>query len=605
MPQDDDDDGRTEAAEEAAQRFLNAWGGSLTPWEDGDLRMAAQATDNPGAAQSFLESLLLSLGPHSGSFYASDASEADDGAPDGALRIPFNARINLESGGEWSYNSAVVMLPTRGSGTGDKPEDWTVHWEPSLVHPQLKAGQTLSFTVNRPRQAPILAADGSPLAESGTVWQIELWPALLTDSDHAYEVLGEAGIDIADLAEEIAAADAYDRVQVGILSDEQYQQHAPDLESVAGLRIWQDTMLFARADGGLTGGFNPETGREGGGLANDHYIQLNEPAACTVEIVEQRSGEAARTLTECQANEVVLVGVPEGPLETTIDLEVQRAAESALERADRDGSIIAIQPSTGHVVAATGGLEDELAPGSTFTIVTAASLLESGVSPDEEVGCPATVTVDGDRIENRNGVNLDPDTTLHEAFAASCDTAFIANRNSIVESARDPFELWSDWRLGTPAFTYDAPDTADEGEYARQLVGRTTVRVSPLTMASVAATVAEGTFREPLLARQGERTAGRSEYRLLSNSTLEALRGMMRDAVTEGTASAVNGLPGQPHAVVGSGESIDGNYERVTSDWLVGFLADEDLAFAVVANSLTSADPDAGPIAADFLRNLG
>nr|WP_187451801.1 penicillin-binding transpeptidase domain-containing protein [Streptomyces parvus] len=78
-----------------------------------------------------------------------------------------------------------------------------------------------------------------------------------------------------------------------------------------------------------------------------------------------------------------------GAIRTTIDPALQRAAESAVVQSSR-ASVVAVQPSTGEILAVANSakgemnpaLEDVEAPGSVFEIVTSAALLEQRtVSP--------------------------------------------------------------------------------------------------------------------------------------------------------------------------------------------------------------------------------
>jgi cell division protein FtsI/penicillin-binding protein 2 len=74
--------------------------------------------------------------------------------------------------------------------------------------------------------------------------------------------------------------------------------------------------------------------------------------------------------------------------------------------------------------------------------------------------------------------------------------------------------------------------------------------------------------------------------------------------VTEGSASALDGIPGEPHAKTGTAEFTDENGELSTNAWMIGYLGERDLAFAVVLTGGGSGGADAGPVAADFLSGL-
>ena len=148
-------------------------------------------------------------------------------------------------------------------------------------------------------------------------------------------------------------------------------------------------------------------------------------------------------------------------LRLTIDDELQQAAVEALN--GQRGSIIAIDPSTGEVLASVStpgfdpnslvgpdaapagrALEDDpdqpllhrtiattYPPGSSFKIITAAAALETGVAgPATEFPDPAELELPGTTATIHNyddDVCLDGDTvTLAEAFVRSCNTTFAA-----------------------------------------------------------------------------------------------------------------------------------------------------------------------------------
>src|SRR5699024_4347855 len=100
------------------------------------------------------------------------------------------------------------------------------------------------------------------------------------------------------------------------------------------------------------------------------------------------------------------------PLKTTLDLDVQRAAEGALGDDDRNVALVAVQPSSGDVLAvanrpATSTLNRAFTglypPGSTFKVVSTTALLRAGLDVGETVPCPATIEVDGRSFRNFEG----------------------------------------------------------------------------------------------------------------------------------------------------------------------------------------------------------
>ncbi|WP_461037735.1 penicillin-binding transpeptidase domain-containing protein [Streptomyces mayteni] len=593
-------DDRSQQARDGADAFLNAW-------ESDDPAGAAALTDDPPGARSLLDSVRENMRPERTELEISgEAEPVEAGSGEGAddlVRVPFTVTYTLEGVGEWSYDSSAVMVPA-------EEDHWLVRWEPGVIHPRLAARQTLVLTTEEPERAPILAADGSQLAGPGTVWEITLWPAMLSDPEAAYQAIEalDAGVDTEALADRVAEAEPDDAVPVVTLRDAEFQEHQGELAAVPGIQFAEDTRPLAHAARSLVGGLDPESGVGSSGLQERYQEQLAGTPTSAVVIADRESGEAVDTLYEQEGGEAGR------PVETTIDPEVQRAAENALADLGRAGSIVAVRPSTGDVLAAadwpvdgfTRSLQGQLAPGSTFKVVTAAALLEAGMTPDDRLGCPGEVSVNGQPFENQNEFELGPDTTLREAFTESCNTAFIGNRDrfetdTLNQTAR-AFGIGEEWTVGAATFDGSVPVAADENELAESLIGQGRVQASPLVMASVAATVADGTFRQPRLVPAAVETPHEADA-TLADGTLTALREMMRATVTEGSASALDGIPGEPHGKTGTAEYRAEDGELSTNAWLIGFLGEDDLAFAVVLEDGGTGGRDAGPLAADFLRS--
>jgi cell division protein FtsI/penicillin-binding protein 2 len=124
------------------------------------------------------------------------------------------------------------------------------------------------------------------------------------------------------------------------------------------------------------------------------------------------------------------------------------------------------------------------------------------------------------------------------------------------------------------------------------------VVVSPLTMASVAATVASGTWHAPRLV-VGAANDGVAP-RPLDPGVAAALQSMMQGVVTSGTAAGA-GLPPGTIGKTGTAE-FGGGSPPPTHAWFVG--ARGDVAFAVVVYGGGVGGAVAAPIAARFLAGL-
>ena len=84
------------------------------------------------------------------------------------------------------------------------------------------------------------------------------------------------------------------------------------------------------------------------------------------------------------------------PLQLTLDLGLQQAAERLLAGVGPASALVAIRPSTGEILAAANGPGSDgyniatfgqYAPGSTFKIVSSLALLRAGLTPRRTVPC--------------------------------------------------------------------------------------------------------------------------------------------------------------------------------------------------------------------------
>src|SRR5262249_30875408 len=154
-------------------------------------------------------------------------------------------------------------------------------------------------------------------------------------------------------------------------------------------------------------------------------------------------------------------------------------------------------PASGYNKAMLG----QYASGSTMKVVTAATLLSTGkYTPGTPLACPKTITYGGRTLHNVEGENFASPTTAATYLAACCNTAFICTANVLPDGAmeseaHDVFGLGLTWSTG--ASSWDGKVPAGTGSVkASTYIGQGLVQVNPLNMASVAATVASGSFHQ-------------------------------------------------------------------------------------------------------------
>ncbi|MDH6133828.1 hypothetical protein P3T37_003226 [Kitasatospora sp. MAA4] len=287
------------------------------------------------------------------------------------------------------------------------------------------------------------------------------------------------------------------------------------------------------------------------------------------------------------ANQLFVISPPAaGPEERlTLDADVQAAAEAAVTQQSAGGgpaSLVAIEPSTGHILAVANapanGFDNaflaSIAPGSTMKVITAAALLEAGDQPQSAVPCKATTNSPKLWHNDETGDHLD--YTLADDFAQSCNTAFIDESHAklapgALGQAAQQFGFGIPWSTGPGVSSYDAtiPAPTDSDDAAAQVIGQGAIRANALAMASVAATVESGTFRQPILLPGLPQPKAAQP---LPGAVAQELRTMMAKTAADGTAqSAMAGLTGRVGAKTGTAQ-VDG--APAPNSWFIAYRGD-------------------------------
>src|SRR5579863_223860 len=582
----------------------------LTAWSEQNWVVMRQLVDNPPADFTAVnQAAFADISVHDASFTGGTLSQSGSTASE-----PFTETLALTGVGTVSIHPTLHLVQLQGK--------WLVQWTPATIAPQLLPGDQLSLRTTWPARAPILGAGGVPLTTQGQVVTIGVEGLRIKDTAAVQAALVSAGATAAQASDAIAAAKRHPTYfePVFTVPRDRYNQIESTIYPIPGTVFQSGTALSAVTPGltaGLVGTVGPITAQELSqlgapytaqsvvgqtGLEGAQERQLAGTPGATVSVVRPGGASVATVAT--------VPPHPGTPVTTTINPTVQQAAEAALSGEQKIAALVAVDASTGGVLAAvsvnTGpfdlALDGAQPPGSTFKVITSTALITHGLTPQSAASCPLTATVDGEVFHNAEGeAQL---STLLQAFTESCNTAFIqlATHNLSVPdlpAAAAMYGLTRVLRIGLVAFGGSVPQPKDQADLAATSIGQGRVLMSPLGLAMVAAAVDTGTVRAPQLVNgTPDGTVATSQ---LPAALVSALHQMMASVVASGTAAG-QGLPAGTYAKTGTAQY--GTTAPLKTDaWLMGF--NGKIAFAaLVVDSDGNGGPTCGPIVAKFLNAL-
>jgi len=302
------------------------------------------------------------------------------------------------------------------------------------------------------------------------------------------------------------------------------------------------------------------------------------------------------------------IGVAPEPVTTTIDPAMQAVADRVLAPVSKNAALVAMNTTTGDVEAVIshpdGGYPRALVgtypAGSTFKVITATAAIMDGFTPTTTVQCPPNIDVDG-----RSFTNAENETygaiSFEEAFAKSCNTAFIGTAEKItdaqLEAAASLYGINTAWPFPVAHYGGQLPTPLSPVEHAADAIGQGRVAVSPLEMCSIAAAVANGGWRPPQLVATTPPPAATP----LPPTVTADLQLFMRAVVTSGTGTAadIGGVP--VYGKTGTAEFGTATPPQ-THAWFIGWRG--TTAFAVIVEGGGFGGDVAAPLAAQFLSDL-
>jgi hypothetical protein len=317
-------------------------------------------------------------------------------------------------------------------------------------------------------------------------------------------------------------------------------------------------------------------------------------------------GSTGKPLAKTQA--VVVAPRNVSGFATTIDPAAEQAARSAVYQ-HNDSAMVVIQPSTGKIlaIANNAGFNDfaltaAVAPGSTMKTITSTALFTEGVlTPASPVACPKTFTIQGITYHNDKGESEPASTPFITDFAQSCNNAFSTQwehltNGRLAETAKEYYGLDQNWDIGIGTLSasyFNAPASASGSELAQEAFGEGSLTASPLAMASIAATIDSGSFRQPYLAAGAPLVTATP----LPAATDAWLKQMMRAVVTSGTAAPIGLGPG----VYAKTGTADINGQGQPNSWFIAFEPSRNVAVACLVVNAGYGAQFAGPEVRTFL----
>jgi penicillin-binding protein A len=529
---------------DAANRFVEAWEVRNFKGMYGELNDDSRAQiDRKAFEAAYREAELVATARTIEAGSAGDAVETD-----GGKAVPVELAIGTVAFGAVE---AEVVLPYADGG---------ITWDPSLAFPGLKAGEELAADVELAERAPILARDGTALAEG---------PA--QEREHP---IGTAAIDVTG---EIGEADEEELPRLA--------RHGFPPETPVGIS-------------GIERAFNDRlAGKPGGSL-----------------IAVAADGTSVRTLAKAKPK-------AGAPVKTTIDPDLQESAVAAL--AGRSGGVAVLDARKGDVRALAGqAFSAPQPPGSTFKIVTTVAALEAGeVSLDDEFEISDGIYVGGRFLNNANGEFCGG--TFAESFAESCNAVFAplgpaVGNDKLVETAEafgfnSPLTLY-DQRIVEevdPEESTIPTEIGEEIDLGVSAIGQGKVLATPLEMASVAQTVANGGVRAPTSIVLNKQLRPDAEpVRVMSEKTAQELTDLMIGVVVEGTGTAgaiteaqVAGKTGTAELGPKPGEEGKDNPVQIKDAWFTAFAPAEKPRLAVGV-MLIEAEAAGGEVAAPIASEV-
>lgn len=334
-------------------------------------------------------------------------------------------------------------------------------------------------------------------------------------------------------------------------------------------------------------------------------------------------------------------------VQTTIDRTIQQRIEQMIaQHGMKKGAVVLLDVETNDVVALAsapaiderdpykdGAAENHAllpqVPGSVFKVIVAAAALENGLVHGQTFNCDRKIN--GEPEEKKKGMR-----TFEESFAISCNNTFAELGKQLIAMDKNMFDIYAEKlglfpRVGWEGDVYhfesfrplheekqgkiwtDERDKNVPLAVAQTAIGQKDVRVSPLAVANMMATIARGgeakqvRIAQKMMYKNGTTFFTFDEKRLTTDSlrpeTIDKLQELLQLVVThsEGTGRAFQPLP---FAVAGKSGTAETGEEGLVNKWFAGYFPADRPKYALVVVQLETASAASvtNAIFADIVR---
>ncbi|WP_150460509.1 penicillin-binding transpeptidase domain-containing protein [Nesterenkonia ebinurensis] len=510
---------------------------------------------------------------------------------------------------EWTYT-------TTGSYTYDEEIDtWLLEGATQLIMPGYAGYEPISISTTTPDRGRIMDGTGRSIVHNRDVVRIGIDKTQLDSEEDqaaaARELAGAVGIDPDAYEQRVDSYGEQAWVEAITVRTDGGHVTAAEVETIPGVHLIYDQMPLAeRSDfaPNLLGRVGEVTAEH---LEDDPTLNPGDMIGLSgIQAVHEDTLRGSPGMRITMGETELYSAAPQDgeDVHTGLLPRVQDLAQDIVDDQEVTAAIVAIQPSTGAILAAAShnpdtpsvdtATQSTYAPGSTFKVVSGLAMLRNGLSPSSTVQCPNSVTVHGQQFQNVVGYDSQylGSIPFSTAMAVSCNTTFVAAYDDVTsaELAQAAADLGMDNEVGVGIYAIKAQvsEDAELNLHASNLFGQGTVETSTLGMAAVSASIADGRTVHPWLVEREDHPQEGG----LTVEEAEDLRQLLRGTIEHGTLSFLDPIPG-PHVYAKTGTAEAGGDDPHT--WVIG--SQGDLAVAIFLEEGEWGSTDNGPLLRQFL----